>query len=233
MKRSGLLTLSTLILAAGTAFAQVESDPDEPTPVEQTPTFDFIGDQYRIGIGFDTEFDIFGEAQFSFHEDYRSAWIGEGWLGREGASKRALGFLVDEVPRLLALDVLVAEPREAHRGVGVGGGPGPGRPFGVYEPACVPADLVLVAIGFSGPQASPFEASGIQLDDAGTFRTDDTMMTTREGVFAAGDAQRGASLVVWAIGEGRDAARQIDTYLTGDSELPWSLRTPQRPLGEV
>lgn len=97
----------------------------------------------------------------------------------------------------------------------------------------IPADLVLVAIGFSGPEAGPFESAGVALDEDGTFRTDDAMMTMREGVFAAGDAQMGASLVVWAIGEGRDVARCIDTYLTGASELPWSLRTRHRPLVRV
>ena len=59
----------------------------------------------------------------------------------------------------------------------------------------------------------------------GTIRTDDRKMTDVEGVFAAGDATRGQSLVVWAIGEGRDAARHVDTYLTGDSDLPASLET--------
>jgi glutamate synthase (NADPH/NADH) small chain len=51
-----------------------------------------------------------------------------------------------------------------------------------------------------------------------------------DGIFAAGDARMGASLVVWAIGEGRDAARQIDRYLTGESHLPASLQTHNPPL---
>jgi glutamate synthase (NADPH/NADH) small chain len=55
-------------------------------------------------------------------------------------------------------------------------------------------------------------------------------MTDVDGVFAAGDARRGASLVVWAIGEGRDAARHIDRYLTGESHLPASLQTSNPPL---
>lgn len=85
MPRSGLLCLSAFLFAVTSVTAQVDDERDEPTSVDQTPTFDFIGDQYRIGVGIDTEFDFFGEAQFSFHEDYRSAWIGEGWLGRDGA----------------------------------------------------------------------------------------------------------------------------------------------------
>jgi len=95
----------------------------------------------------------------------------------------------------------------------------------------VPADLVLIAIGFTGPESNPFASLGVERTDDGTFATDDRLMTTVDGVFAAGDARRGASLVVWAIGEGRDAARQIDRYLTDTSDLPASLQTPNPPFG--
>lgn len=94
----------------------------------------------------------------------------------------------------------------------------------------IPADLVLIAIGFTGPEADPFAAAGIERAADGTFATDDRMMTTADGVFAAGDANMGASLVVWAIGQGRDAARHIDTYLTGDTDLPPSIETENAPL---
>lgn len=94
----------------------------------------------------------------------------------------------------------------------------------------VPADLVLVAIGFKGPESNPCASLGVQTADDGTFATDDRLMTDVDGIFAAGDARRGASLVVWAIGEGRDAARQIDRYLTGASRLPASLQTQNPPL---
>ena len=56
------------------------------------------------------------------------------------------------------------------------------------------------------------------------------MRTNQSGVFAAGDANMGQSIVVWAIGEGRDVARAIDIYLTGDSSLPASLRTSNVPI---
>ena len=95
----------------------------------------------------------------------------------------------------------------------------------------IPADLVLVAIGFTGPDTNPFASLGVARADDGTFATDDRLMTDAEGIFAAGDARMGASLVVWAIGEGRDAARQVDRYLTGDTELPASLQTANPPLG--
>lgn len=96
----------------------------------------------------------------------------------------------------------------------------------VIEPdLMIPADLVLVAIGFKGPEAEPFTHAGLELNANGTFRTDNKMMTNHEGVFATGDARRGASLVVWAIGEGRDAARNIDRYLQGYTYLPASIHT--------
>jgi len=89
----------------------------------------------------------------------------------------------------------------------------------------IPADLVLIAIGFAGPESGPFESTGFRFREDGTFHTDANMMTNIDGVFAAGDANKGASLVVWAIGEGRDAARNIDKYLMGETELPASIRT--------
>lgn len=95
----------------------------------------------------------------------------------------------------------------------------------------IPAELVLVAIGFSGPEADPFTPHGLHLSKDGTFKTNESMMTNLPAVFAAGDANMGQSLVVWAIGEGRDAARQIDKYLNkGQSELPASLRTHNPPI---
>ena len=94
----------------------------------------------------------------------------------------------------------------------------------------VPADLVLVAIGFTGPDTNPFASMGVGRKDDGTFATDDRLMSDVDGIFAAGDARMGASLVVWAIGEGRDAARHIDRYLTGETHLPASLQTSNPPL---
>jgi glutamate synthase (NADPH/NADH) small chain len=95
----------------------------------------------------------------------------------------------------------------------------------------IAADLVLIAIGFQGAQLKPFNGSGLEATERGTIMIDRQMMTNLPGVFAAGDANRGQSIVVWAIGEGRDVARCIDLYLTGDSRLPASLRTVNPPLG--
>jgi glutamate synthase (NADPH/NADH) small chain len=85
----------------------------------------------------------------------------------------------------------------------------------------LPADLVLIAMGFVGPEPALPEAFGCKLDHRGNIVHDDDFMTTTPGVFAAGDCSRGQSLVVWAINEGRLAARAVDKYLMfGESVLP-------------
>ena len=86
------------------------------------------------------------------------------------------------------------------------------------------ADLVLLAMGFVSPVASVLEAFGIEKDNRGNARasTDFTggYATNVPNVFAAGDIRRGQSLVVWAIREGRQAARAVDEFLMGYSDLP-------------
>jgi len=98
------------------------------------------------------------------------------------------------------------------------------------EDMSIPADLVLLAIGFHGPRAQVFQDLGVALGERGRIEVGDDMMTSVDGIFAAGDARMGPSLVVWAIAEGRDVARSIDRYLTGEeSELPKSARSPNQP----
>lgn len=92
------------------------------------------------------------------------------------------------------------------------------------------ADLVLIAAGFAGPDLAPFATSGLAPDGRGLLAANATLMTALPGVFVAGDARRGPSLIVWAIGEGRDAARAIDRYLAGASRLPPSLASANPPL---
>src|SRR5512137_2924286 len=84
------------------------------------------------------------------------------------------------------------------------------------------ADLVLLALGFLGPEREgPVGELGVRLDERGNVWTDEDKMTSVPGVFAAGDAVRGQSLVVWAIHEGRRAARGVDKFLMqGESYLP-------------
>jgi glutamate synthase (NADPH/NADH) small chain len=84
-----------------------------------------------------------------------------------------------------------------------------------------PADLVLIAIGYRGPEHATIAAQlGLELSPQGTIATDGQYMTPKAGIFCAGDAHIGQSLVVWAIAEGREAARAVDIYLTGATDLP-------------
>ena len=87
------------------------------------------------------------------------------------------------------------------------------------------ADLVLLAMGFVGPRREGLLTDlGVTLTDRGNVWRDGNWMTSVPGVFAAGDLQRGQSLIVWAIAEGRSAARGVDLYLMGKSDLPAPLR---------
>ena len=92
------------------------------------------------------------------------------------------------------------------------------RPDSRFE---LPADLVLLAMGFVGPERDGLVSElGVRLTDRGNVWRDDAWMTSEKGVFTAGDMQRGQSLIVWAIADGRNAARSVDTFLMGHSELP-------------
>jgi glutamate synthase (NADPH/NADH) small chain len=84
----------------------------------------------------------------------------------------------------------------------------------------LPADLVLLAMGFLGPEKTGLLADlGVKLDPRGNVAVDANKQTSVPGVFAAGDMSRGQSLVVWAIAEGRDAAIGIDRFLMGETVL--------------
>jgi NADPH-dependent glutamate synthase beta subunit-like oxidoreductase len=83
------------------------------------------------------------------------------------------------------------------------------------------ADLVLLSLGFLGPEHTVSDMLGIRYDQRSNYRADtDDYATSIPGLFAAGDCRRGQSLVVWAINEGRGAARAIDEYLTGRNRTP-------------
>jgi glutamate synthase (NADPH) small chain len=83
------------------------------------------------------------------------------------------------------------------------------------------ADLVLLAMGFLGPvKGGMIEQLGVELDGRGNVKCNESYMSSVPGVFAAGDMRRGQSLVVWAIAEGRKAAKGVDQWLMGESKLP-------------
>jgi glutamate synthase (NADPH/NADH) small chain len=83
------------------------------------------------------------------------------------------------------------------------------------------ADLVLLAMGFVGPERNGLlDGLGVAMTERGTVKRDANWMTNVPGVFATGDMQRGQSLIVWAIADGRSCARGADTYLMGSSSLP-------------
>jgi glutamate synthase (NADPH) small chain len=95
----------------------------------------------------------------------------------------------------------------------------------------IPAELVLFAMGFTGPErAGLVEQLGVDLDQRGTIARDDAFKTSVDGVYVAGDAGRGQSLIVWAIAEGRAAAAAVDAYLTGSTTLPTPIRPTDRPM---
>jgi glutamate synthase (NADPH/NADH) small chain len=82
------------------------------------------------------------------------------------------------------------------------------------------ADLVLIAIGFSGPVRNGLlEQLPVEIDHRGNVKTDECYMTSVPGIFSAGDIRRGQSLVVWAIAEGRKAAHHVDKFLMGGTQL--------------
>ena len=132
----------------------------------------------------------------------------------EGGERRYLastvGFLGDEAGHVRSLKV--AETQYNDDGSRT---PKPGTETEM------PADLVLLALGFTGAQQTSLsEQLGVDFDPRGNIVRGEDYQTPVEGVFAVGDAGRGASLVVWAIAEGRAAAKEVDEYLEGSSRLP-------------
>jgi glutamate synthase (NADPH/NADH) small chain len=107
-----------------------------------------------------------------------------------------------------------------------------GRPIMVEGSARVlRADLVLLAMGFTGPETVILQDElDVEIDGRGALVREDDYSTSVDGIFVAGDAGRGQSLIVWAIAEGRAAAASVDRYLTGKSNLPSPIPASARPL---
>jgi glutamate synthase (NADPH/NADH) small chain len=95
----------------------------------------------------------------------------------------------------------------------------------------LPAQLVLLAMGFVGPERGDWlDQLGVTFDERGNVQRDQDFMSSVPGVFAAGDMGRGQSLIVWAIAEGRACAAGVDRWLMGESRLPAPIRPDSRPL---
>ena len=107
---------------------------------------------------------------------------------------------------------------------------------GAFEPVTgstreLRADVVLLAMGFTGPEpGSVVEQLGLDLDDGGLVKRYPDYHTDVEGVYVCGDAGRGQSLIVWAIAEGRASAAAVDKFLTGTTNLPAPIAATARPL---
>ena len=95
----------------------------------------------------------------------------------------------------------------------------------------IPVDVVFLALGFTGPETQVLtQQLDIELDGRGNFARNDAYATNIDGVFVAGDAGRGQSLIVWAIAEGRSVAAHVDSFLSGSSTLPIPIAATAKPL---
>ena len=94
----------------------------------------------------------------------------------------------------------------------------------------IPADLVLLALGFSGTESETLSGQLQVQSEAGNVLRDGDYQTSESGVFVAGDAGRGQSLIVWAIAEGRSAAASVDRFLQGETELPSPVKPTDRAI---
>ena len=104
----------------------------------------------------------------------------------------------------------------------------------VGEPIEIPCELALLAIGFEGVEHMPLlDGLGLQLNGPGALACGSDWQTDAPGVFVCGDAHRGASLIVWAVAEGRSAAHAVDAYLMGESDLPAPVKPSALPLAVV
>ena len=93
------------------------------------------------------------------------------------------------------------------------------------------ADFAFLAMGFTGPEKGALiEQLEVELDERGNIKRDHSFATDVDGVFVAGDAGRGQSLIVWAIAEGRSAAAAVDKYLTGATQLDAPIEPTTRQL---
>jgi len=142
--------------------------------------------------------------------------------GERVYSVNTVEFLSDDDGRVRALKHVSVEQKMVD-----------GRPS--FEPVAgteteLEVDLVLLAMGFTGPESPLLEAFGVDVDERGNVARNAEWATNVPGVYVAGDAGRGQSLIVWAIAEGRACAAAVDEFLMGETALPSPVEPTDRPL---
>ncbi|WP_306322537.1 MULTISPECIES: glutamate synthase subunit beta [unclassified Streptomyces] len=199
---------------------------------------DCLGTAVREGAASVTQLDIYGMPSEARDED-AEPWPTYPKLYRLSAAHEEAGelrtapaadadarlfaaatlcFTGDEAGHVRALHLVEVDAARRPR-------PGTGR--------TLPADLVLLALGFHGPERRSgglVDQLDLRVDRSGRLARDAAFATDVPGVFVAGDAGRGASLVVWAIAEGRAAAAAVDRWLTGRTRLPAPIGAHDRPM---
>jgi glutamate synthase (NADPH/NADH) small chain len=196
---------------------------------------DCLGTAHRQGAASVTQLDYNPEPPES-RDDSRSPWPAWPIVLRtspahaEGGARKyqvaVQRFLGDEQGNLRAMviaEVEVVRDAEGRRHI---------TPVG--DTLELPCDLALLAIGFDGVEHMPLlDGLGLELNRRGALPCGSDWQTSAPGVFVCGDAHRGASLVVWAIAEGRSAAHAVDAFLMGESDLPAPVRPSALPLAVV
>jgi glutamate synthase (NADPH/NADH) small chain len=196
---------------------------------------DCLGTAHRQGAASVTQLDIYPQPPAE-RDDDRSPWPSWPVLLRsypahaEGGSRRfavaVQEFLGDDrghVRAMVLSEVEVGRDADGRRVT-----------TAVGERVELPCDLALLAIGFAGVQPMALlDELDLELNGRGSLSCGPDWQTTAPGVFVCGDAHRGASLVVWAIAEGRSVAHAVDTFLTGTSDLPSPVHPTALPLTVV
>jgi glutamate synthase (NADPH/NADH) small chain len=196
---------------------------------------DCLGTAHRQGAASVTQLDYNAEPPEQ-RDDSRSPWPtwpmvlrmspahAEGGARRyEVAVQRFVGDDRGNVKAMVIAEVRVERDSEGRRNI---------TPVGAEIE--LPCELALLAIGFEGVEHMPLlDGLGLQLNRRGALPCGSDWQTDAPGVFVCGDAHRGASLVVWAIAEGRSAAHAVDAYLMGESDLPAPVKPGALPLAVV
>jgi glutamate synthase (NADPH) small chain len=196
---------------------------------------DCLGTAHRQGAASVTQLDYNAEPP-ELRDDSRSPWPtwpmvlrtspahAEGGARRfEVAVQRFVGDDRGNLRALLIAEVTVERGADGRRII---------TPVG--DPIEIPCELALLAIGFDGVEhMALLDGLGLQLNSRGALPCGSDWQTDAPGVFVCGDAHRGASLVVWAIAEGRSTAHAVDAYLMGDSDLPAPVKPGALPLAVV